>query len=218
MAQPANGWASDLARNQRLSVRIFLCVIFEPVLRMVLQIAAGKWPVGVSRGRRCLMASHSFSSAVVIATIVSVVIPGCRDSGASSRSSGQAANANKAAWQVALKAESEPIFRDARYLLSQIDMGKVTDQDVGEIIIFQQRFYNFCIDTGVPRDVKMDIQGVLSSINYTTLGQTLINRGITNAHHEARRLADEGAALAAGLDKYFDVRKVLVKRYGGPNG
>ena len=164
------------------------------------------------------MASRSCPSAVGIASIAALVMLflGCSGSRERSSNSEEALNPNKAAWQVALKAESEATFRDARYVLSQVDVTKLTDQDVRDFIEYQRRFYNFCIEAGVPRDVKMDIQGVLSGINYRTLAQTLIDKGITKAHQEARRVADEGAGLAAGLDKHFDVRKLLARRYGSP--
>lgn len=161
------------------------------------------------------MASRSCPSAVRLASIVSLlmVLVGCRDTRGTSGSSQDAANPNAAAWQVALKAESERTFRDARYLLSQIDMSTVTDQDLREIIEYQRRLCNFCIDTGVPKDAKMDMRSMLSSINYKTLAQTLIDKGITKAHQETMRLADEGAALTTGLDKYLEVREILSKRY-----
>jgi hypothetical protein len=165
------------------------------------------------------MARRLCPSAVDIAGIAAIVmlVLGCRDSRGRLSNSEEAASPNKAAWQVALKAESEATFRDARYLLSQVDVTKLTDQDVREFIEYQRRFYGFCIQVGVPRDVKMDIQSVLSGINYKTVAQTLIDKGITKAHQEAKRLTDEGAALAAGLDKHLDVRKLLVRRYGPPN-
>jgi len=166
------------------------------------------------------MARRPCPSAVDVASIAAIVLLflGCRDTRGRPSNSQEVANPNKAAWQAALKAESEATFRDARYLLSQVDLAKVSDKDVNEFIEYQQRFYTFCIEVGVPRDVKMDIKSVLSGINYKTLAQTLIDKGITKAHQEASRLTDEGAALAAGLDKHLDVSKFLERRYGSPNG
>jgi hypothetical protein len=120
---------------------------------------------------------------------------------------------NKTAWAVALKAEAEATFRDARYLLSQINMTEVTDQDLKEAIEYHKRLCSFCIETGIPRDAKLDTQGMLSSINYKTVAKTLIEKGITRAHEEARRLADDGTALITGLDKYCELREVLARRY-----
>ena len=166
------------------------------------------------------MARRLCPSAVKVASIAAIVMLflGCRDSKGRPSNSQEAANPNKAAWQVAIKAESEATFRDARYFLSQVNLITLADQDVRKFIEYQQRFYTFCIEVGVPRDVKMDAKSVLSGINYKTLAQTLIDKGITKAHQEASRLTDEGAALAAGLDKHLDVRKLLERRYGSPNG
>ncbi len=125
---------------------------------------------------------------------------GCRRGG---QGSDEATNPNIMAWRVAHKAEDAPTYRDARYLLSQIDIATVTDQDVRELVAYQQRFCTFCIDTGVPKDVKMDTQAVLTSINPKRVARTLIEKGITKASQEARRLADEATALIVGLDKYL---------------
>ncbi|MEI8373512.1 MAG: hypothetical protein WCJ35_11855 [Planctomycetota bacterium] len=120
---------------------------------------------------------------------------------------------NRFAWRAALKAEDEPTFREMRFLLSQINMSTVSDPDLKEVIEYQERLCNFCIEAGVRRDAKMNIKSMLATIDYKTVASTLTRKGVTKAPAEAARLVDEGAALYTGYDKYFEVRLVVANRY-----
>ena len=93
-------------------------------------------------------------------------------------------------WKVVLKAEDEPTFRDARFLLSQISMPTVSDPDLKEVIEYQENnVYNFCMpEAGVHRDAKMDIKGILASIDYKALASTLI-----------KKLGSTGSRMRGGL-------------------
>lgn len=144
-------------------------------------------------------------------------VPGFSGPQSTSRTSSKIASRrltpNEEAWHKVLRSDGESTFRDARFVLSELDLSAVTDPDLKDLIEYQSKLCNFCITIGLPKKHGATVRETLATIDYRNLAWSLMDKGISKVMDEAVRLGDEGLALYSQVGRYEELRAVLARRY-----
>ncbi|ABW33451.1 hypothetical protein [Acaryochloris marina] len=126
---------------------------------------------------------------------------------------------NKEAFNCAQKSTTAPTFLEARAILADIQIKKITNQDVLEYVQYCNELADFCIKYGISRDNMPTFLGVITGTDYRkaagiTIWESIKDLSIING---PAKMILSGLWMRLRLSGWFKLHDKLTKQYS-PEG
>jgi hypothetical protein len=120
---------------------------------------------------------------------------------------------NAKAFQIAQSSTIMASFYDARALLSEISIEKITDPNVESYVTFCKELAEYCIDLGIQRSADISMLQVLTTATWGRTIKTVIWRILKGDIWAPVLIAIEGCGFALRLPGWFRLQKRLMAKY-----